>query len=1058
MGDVMKFKKIISIFLSAAIVISALFISGSIGLAASHTDGEIADTSDLNNIQAYRKDGDTFFCTENSKDGTQRIWREYTESYLVAAEQILDAVKNRESSVELRMASDDSSFFRESSFEKSPFGIAYYNVFSEELASKYNSAVMGAYLDTVLSVSSYSFTDKIDDASMHPMTSAKILEKCVVKEGGKTYCFYKAVLDLEYCTTAEQENALTNEIENIKSNWFTSSMSDYDIVKATYENIIKRTDYDTQIYHKFLRGEIKENMNEADMTPEQLEIYRLFKLRHTAYSAFFGNTSQNRGIALCDGYCALAYRILREMGIECFVVKSDVYQTYVPDSDGNLTSELTNDRHAWLVVNLDSYQTASSDEGTWFYLDVTMGSWFSDKSKNILDYRYFLGYYNEDENAFFKTTDINYQAHYSSNNLKIENGSAIANDDYNFYSNSILAKRSYYEGRIFEESEKKNLLDYTDTVYFVDYGSGTDPQRREYLIKQSPSGDYLAYDEETRSYSYPEITYSPVGKVEPSIYIGGLVENAQFKIDYGNYSAVTDNAQITITGKGDIKAQSFSIKFKIVPKDIATNDIISDSLSEMTYNGMQNKIEVAVFDGEIKDSTKGKLSENKDFTVEYFNHTTSSSDTMIPGKVTITVRGTGNYNGYVSRDFTIKKLDIAELSSASDTDVSKTYTGSPIELDQSIISTIKFGDPNGSMDTLYLGTDYGVRYENNINAGTASAVFYPLESSLKLCGEGFTKYFTINQKPVSAVGFTFSASIKNNTLYCKVIPESSSIIEGRDYSLSYARSTNNDWAVTVSGLGNYCSSKTNILAGTAQCASFALGDPPENGNNTQNPGNSSNGSQTVIDQIVHSHTPGAEIVQKKATPTSDGVIVKYCTSCGALAEKIIIPYVSGIKLSQSSYNYSGKVKCPSVTVKDRLGNKLNASIKYSNKKSKKIGSYTVTVKISTAYYDVSKVLTYTIGPKTQAKITSLSPVKKGFKIKIQKISKDCSGYQLQYSTSKNFSKDVKAINLKGNSFTSKTVSKLKSGKKYYVRVRAYKTVKGKKCYGKFTKAKAVKAK
>lgn len=1040
-GDIMKFKKTISIILSVAIAACGLFIGNSISLAASHTDGEIADTSD--NIQAYRKDSGTFLCTEASEDGKQRIWREYTENYLTAAEQIINAVQSRKSSVVLRMASDDSGVLDESDFYKTPFGIAYYNVFSEELAVKHNSSVLGAYLDNYFCVSLYTPLGRADD---------------VVKEGGKTYYFYKAVLELEYYTTEEQENEVTNEIENIKANWFTPSMSDYDIVKTTYENIIRHTDYDTQVYHKFLRGEVKDDMIKADMTPEQLELYNLFKLRHTAYSALFGNASQNRGLALCDGYCALTYRILREMGIKCFIVKSDVYQTYVPDVNGNLTSRLANDRHAWLAVNLDSYQPALSDEGTWFYLDVTMGSWFSDKSKNIIDYRYFLGYFNESENAFFKTTDINYSAHYSENNLKIESGSAIANDDYNFYSNSILAKRNYYEGRTFEESEKKDLFDYTGSVYFIDYGSGTDPQRREYLIKQDSSGDYLAYDEATQSYSYPEITYSPAGKIEPSIYIGGLVENSQFKIDYGNFSSVTDNARITITGKGDIKAQSFTIRFKIVPKDIATNDIISDSLSEMTYNGMQNKIEVFVYDGEITDVSKSKLSESKDFTVEYFNETTSSSDTMIPGNVTITVRGTGNYTGYVSRNFIIKKLDFSELSSVADTDISKTYTGSPIELDQNIISTIKFGDPNGSMDTLYLGTDYGVRYENNINAGTASAVFYPLESSLKLCGEGFTKYFTISQKPVSAVGFTISTVINNNTVYCKVNPESSDVTEERDYKLSYARSTNNDWAVTITGLGNYCSSKTNILAGTAQCNSFVLGNPPESGNNTQNPGNSSSTAQTVIEQTVHYHTPGAEIVQKKATCTSDGVIVKYCTSCGALAEQIIVPYVSVIQLSQNSYNYSGKVKCPSVTVKDRLGNRLNASIKYSNKKSKKIGSYTVTVTISTAYYDVSNVLTYTIGPKTQAKISNLSSVKKGFKIKIKKISKDCSGYQLQYSTSKSFNKDVKTINLKGNSYTSKTVGKLKSGKKYYVRVRAYKTVKGKKCYGTFTKAKAVKTK
>ena len=42
--------------------------------------------------------------------------------------------------------------------------------------------------------------------------------------------------------------------------------------------------------------------------------------------------------------------------------------------------------------------------------------------------------------------------------------------------------------------------------------------------------------------------------------------------------------------------------------------------------------------------------------------------------------------------------------------------------------------------------------------------------------------------------------------------------------------------------------------------------------------------------------------------------------------------------------------------------------------------------------------------------------------------------------------------------TEKTVKKLKSKKKYYVRVRSYKIVNGKKVYGKWSEVKAVKTK
>lgn len=65
-----------------------------------------------------------------------------------------------------------------------------------------------------------------------------------------------------------------------------------------------------------------------------------------------------------------------------------------------------------------------------------------------------------------------------------------------------------------------------------------------------------------------------------------------------------------------------------------------------------------------------------------------------------------------------------------------------------------------------------------------------------------------------------------------------------------------------------------------------------------------------------------------------------------------------------------------------------------------------------------------------------------------------TGYEVQYSTSSKFTKKTtKSATIKKNKTTSKTISKLKSKKKYYVRIRAYKTVKGKKVYSKWSAVK-----
>lgn len=86
-------------------------------------------------------------------------------------------------------------------------------------------------------------------------------------------------------------------------------------------------------------------------------------------------------------------------------------------------------------------------------------------------------------------------------------------------------------------------------------------------------------------------------------------------------------------------------------------------------------------------------------------------------------------------------------------------------------------------------------------------------------------------------------------------------------------------------------------------------------------------------------------------------------------------------------------------------------------------------------------------PSTQ--ITSIKAGNKSFTVKWKK--KSCTGYQVQYSTSKKFtSKTSKTLKVNKAKTTSKTVKKLKAKKKYYVRVRTYKTVKKKNYYSKWS--------
>lgn len=100
--------------------------------------------------------------------------------------------------------------------------------------------------------------------------------------------------------------------------------------------------------------------------------------------------------------------------------------------------------------------------------------------------------------------------------------------------------------------------------------------------------------------------------------------------------------------------------------------------------------------------------------------------------------------------------------------------------------------------------------------------------------------------------------------------------------------------------------------------------------------------------------------------------------------------------------------------------------------------------------------TETVKPK-KTSIKKLSKGKKKFTVTWAKVS-DVKGYQIQYSSDKKFKKNNKSVTVTKQKTTKATVKKLKSKKKYYVRVRTYKTVNGKKIYSSWSKVKSVKTK
>lgn len=210
---------------------------------------------------------------------------------------------------------------------------------------------------------------------------------------------------------------------------------------------------------------------------------------------------------------------------------------------------------------------------------------------------------------------------------------------------------------------------------------------------------------------------------------------------------------------------------------------------------------------------------------------------------------------------------------------------------------------------------------------------------------------------------------------------------------------------------------------------------------------------------INGHTKARTVT--KATINKNGKIVTTCSVCKKTLSTEIIPKISSVKLSSNTFTYNGKTIKPSVIVKDSKGKKVNNSnytVAYS-KGLKNVGNYKVTIKFKGNYSGtVNK--TFTIIPKSTT-LTKLSSSKKKVTVKWKKQVSQTNGYLLQYSLNSNF-KSAKVLNVTNNKATSKSISNLKSKKKYYVRIRTYKNVKvnGKstKLYSTWSKSLNVKVK
>ena len=210
------------------------------------------------------------------------------------------------------------------------------------------------------------------------------------------------------------------------------------------------------------------------------------------------------------------------------------------------------------------------------------------------------------------------------------------------------------------------------------------------------------------------------------------------------------------------------------------------SIAPAYYAGSEVTPEVTV-------THSGKtLVKDRDFTVTYHNNIEPSSYYNSPW---VGIDGIGNYQGYVTKSFTINRANISSCT-VTLSDESLTYTGSSLRP----TATVKSEDKE-----LTLNQDYYVSYRNNWDAGTASAI---LTGTGNYTGS-VTKDFTI--KPLDSSRYSASLSqysyTSDGTEKCPDVTVTygdKTLAAGTDFTVSYKDNVKEGTAtVTITGAGNY---------------------------------------------------------------------------------------------------------------------------------------------------------------------------------------------------------------------------------------------------------------
>lgn len=502
---------------------------------------------------------------------------------------------------------------------------------------------------------------------------------------------------------------------------------------------------------------------------------------------------------------------------------------------------------------------------------------------------------------------------------------------------------------------------------------------------------------------------------------------------------------------------------EMVVKRIYEDDIYQDK--PVYWTGMPIVPEVTVFKTDLQSDP---LIKDTDYTVEITNN-------IDIGKATVKIEGIGNYKGTVTLTFYISKVPVDPRSDRFEYTLSQSeYEYDGTEKKPSIVritDKVRNVDLQEGRDYEFAGYKFNIANEETV---TTAVLIRPLGNYTGVNNEYFDdneySYFPFHIRPRSLsdatltleqTSFEYDGSPKTPS-YTLTLPSGLKPVAGQDYEVKYENNVSVGTARLV--IKGYDDAFTGTIT-----KEFTITEPSGSGSGT---GGSTITYVTVeYDCKTKGHIWNRGTTTAPATCTAKGVKTYTCTACGA-TETEEIPLAAhkpdeAVKENETAATCSGEGSYDEVICCQVCKEEISRKTITTKKALHRFGEWETildpTPKKTGLKLRTCEICDHSVVAKIAKLPAPARPVmnkptagSKSIKITWKKAGNN-TGYQIQYSLTSNF-KSSKTITVSKASTLKKTIKNLKAKKKYYVRIRSYKTVNNVKFYSAWSKTKTVKTK